>query len=168
MYTFYPSCERWPYSPACLAAQTQTQPLRALTRQDPVCLPSSVLFTFIFLKVQKLLFSLPLWLIPIMQSHRSACCQGKVCLDTKECIKGFSFEWVSLSCLKRSERSANVSSLPGEFSCLFTRACPQWPQKGVFAFYRVWQHNLGAGSPGRCGVHAFFSVMWQQGDISDK
>lgn len=152
----------------CMLSSTdaETQPLRALTRQDPVCLHSSVLFTFIFLTVQKLLFSLRLWLIPVMQSHRQARCQGKVWI-LKNVEKGLACR-MSFAFLFQMLRSANVSPLPGEFSCLSPRACPQWPQKGVFAFYRVWQHILGAGSLSRCGVHVFFPVMWQQGDISDK
>ena len=44
MYAFYWFCKRRPQSPGCLVAQMQKlSPLRTLTQQNPVCLPSSVL-----------------------------------------------------------------------------------------------------------------------------
>lgn len=54
-----------------------------LTQQNPGCLSHFVLLTFICPDLcEKAPFLLPLWPLPIMQSHRSACCWEKVCLDT--------------------------------------------------------------------------------------
>lgn len=115
---------------SCMLSSTdpETQPLRALTRQDPVGLPSSVLYTFIFRKVQKLLFSLLLWLSPIMQSHRSAFCQGKACLDTEECRKGSACRMSFAFLFKMLREKCKCFISAGEFSL---PVCPSLSSSGL-------------------------------------
>lgn len=126
-----------------------------LTKQNPVGLCSSVLFTLISLGLcKRLLFSLSFGLIPIMQSHRSACCRENFVWTLKNveeglaCVMSFAFP------LKMpGEKCKCFISASRVILCVYTGLCsaasarvPRLPQ-GVTA-------QLCVESPSRHGAQA--------------